>query len=120
MLHLFESFEWRGSKGCSYSTARAPTELRFFGWSTARETSKRSCVARVLSRERRGGAHHLGAKPLGVSVALGHSGIKVMERHYSPWVRARQDQLEADVRRTWGGASREERSAKCAGKTREC
>jgi integrase/recombinase XerD len=36
-----------------------------------------------------------------VSVLLGHSSIKVTERHYSPWVKARQDQLEADVRLTW-------------------
>jgi hypothetical protein len=32
---------------------------------------------------------------------LEHSGIKVTEKHYSPWVRARQEQLEADVRRAW-------------------
>jgi integrase len=37
-----------------------------------------------------------------VSVLLGHSSIKVTEKHYSPWVRARQEQLEADVRSTWG------------------
>ena len=43
-----------------------------------------------------------------VSVLLGHSSIKVTEKHYSPWVRARQEQLEADVRRTW------ERSPECA------
>ncbi len=36
-----------------------------------------------------------------VSVILGHLSIKVTEKHYSPWVRARQEQLEADVRRTW-------------------
>jgi integrase len=36
-----------------------------------------------------------------VSVLLGHSSIKVTEKHYSPWVRARQEQLEADVGRTW-------------------
>jgi len=36
-----------------------------------------------------------------VSVPLGHSSIKITERHYSPCVRARQEQLEADVRRTW-------------------
>jgi integrase len=35
-----------------------------------------------------------------VSVLLGHSSIKVTEKHYSPWVRARQEQLEADVGRT--------------------
>jgi integrase len=36
-----------------------------------------------------------------VSVLLGQSSIKVTERYYSPWVRARQEQLEADVRRSW-------------------
>jgi integrase len=42
-----------------------------------------------------------------VSVLLGHSSIKVTEKHYSPWVRARQEQLEADVRRTWETSVRE-------------
>ncbi len=36
-----------------------------------------------------------------VSVMLGHSSVKVTEKHYSPWVRARQEQLEADVKKTW-------------------
>ena len=36
-----------------------------------------------------------------VSILLGHSSVKVTERHYSPWVKARQEQLEADVRLTW-------------------
>jgi integrase/recombinase XerD len=36
-----------------------------------------------------------------VSILLGHSGIRITERHYSPWVRSRQEQLEADVRHTW-------------------
>ncbi|MCI0724911.1 MAG: site-specific integrase [Acidobacteria bacterium] len=36
-----------------------------------------------------------------VSVLLGHQSTRVTERHYSPWVRERQEQLEADVRRTW-------------------
>jgi integrase/recombinase XerD len=36
-----------------------------------------------------------------VSVLLGHSSIKVTERCYSPWIRARHEQLEADVRRSW-------------------
>ena len=37
-----------------------------------------------------------------VSILLGHSSVRITEKHYSPWVRARQEQLEADVRRTWG------------------
>lgn len=36
-----------------------------------------------------------------VSMLLGHSSIKITEKYYSPWVAARQEQLEADVRRTW-------------------
>lgn len=33
-----------------------------------------------------------------VSILLGHQSIKVTERHYNPWVIARQEQLEATVR----------------------
>ena len=36
-----------------------------------------------------------------VSVLLGHSSLKVTEKHYSPWVKARQDQLEQSVRLAW-------------------
>jgi integrase/recombinase XerD len=32
-----------------------------------------------------------------VSVLLGHSSIRITERHYSPWVHSRQEQLEADL-----------------------
>jgi site-specific recombinase XerD len=36
-----------------------------------------------------------------VSILLGHASIRVTERHYAPWVKARQDRLEAAVRRAW-------------------
>jgi integrase/recombinase XerD len=36
-----------------------------------------------------------------VSVLLGHQSVRVTERHYSPWVRARQEQLESDLKRAW-------------------
>jgi integrase/recombinase XerD len=42
-----------------------------------------------------------GAELPNVSILLGHSSIRVTERHYSPWIKARQEQLEKDVRRTW-------------------
>ena len=42
-----------------------------------------------------------GGSPDSVSKLLGHSSIKVTERHYAPWVKARQDLLEAEVRRSW-------------------
>jgi integrase len=36
-----------------------------------------------------------------VSVLLGHRSVRVTDRHYSPWVRVRQEQLEANVKRAW-------------------
>jgi integrase/recombinase XerD len=36
-----------------------------------------------------------------VSLLLGHQSIAVTERHYSPFVKARQEQLEAGVRKTF-------------------
>jgi integrase/recombinase XerD len=36
-----------------------------------------------------------------VSKLLGHSSIRVTERHYAPWVKARQDQLEMAVKAAW-------------------
>ncbi len=35
------------------------------------------------------------------SVLLGHSSLKITEKHYAPWVKARQEQLEAAVRKAW-------------------
>ena len=39
-----------------------------------------------------------------VSVLLGHASVRVTGKHYAPWVRARQAQLEADVMRRPAGA----------------
>jgi integrase/recombinase XerD len=36
-----------------------------------------------------------------VAIMLGHSSVRITEKHYSPWVRERQEQAEADVRRVW-------------------
>jgi integrase len=36
-----------------------------------------------------------------VSVLLGHQSIRVTERHYAPWVRSRQEQLERDLESAW-------------------
>ena len=36
-----------------------------------------------------------------VSILLGHSSLTVTEKHYSPWVKTRQLQLEAAVRKAW-------------------
>jgi integrase/recombinase XerD len=36
-----------------------------------------------------------------VATLLGHTNSKITEKHYATWIRARQEQLEADVRRVW-------------------
>ena len=36
-----------------------------------------------------------------VSILLGHRSIKVTEKHYSPWITARQARLESAVQKTW-------------------
>ena len=36
-----------------------------------------------------------------VSILLGHQSVRITKKHYAPWVRARPEQLEANVRRTW-------------------
>jgi integrase-like protein len=41
-----------------------------------------------------------------VSILLGHSSIRITERHYAPWVRSRQEQLERDVRSSCRQAQR--------------
>ena len=36
-----------------------------------------------------------------VSVLLGHSSIKVTERHYAPWMKSRQVKLEESIEKAW-------------------
>jgi len=36
-----------------------------------------------------------------VSILLGHTSIRITEKHYAAWERSRQEQLERDVRATW-------------------
>jgi integrase/recombinase XerD len=36
-----------------------------------------------------------------VSVLLGHSSVRITERHYKPWVKTLQMKLEEEVRKTW-------------------
>src|SRR5262249_42961268 len=36
-----------------------------------------------------------------VSMLLGHSSVKITEKHYKPWVKALQRRLEDEVKRAW-------------------
>lgn len=36
-----------------------------------------------------------------VAILLGHKSVKITEKHYAPWVKARQEQLEQSVRKAW-------------------
>ena len=40
--------------------------------------------------------------PPAVSVLLGHSSVRITERHYKPWVKTPQKKLEEEVRKAWG------------------
>ena len=40
-----------------------------------------------------------------VSILLGHKSVKITEKHYAPWVKARQEQLAANVRKAWAVTS---------------
>jgi integrase len=40
-----------------------------------------------------------------VSKLLGHSSVKTTEKHYAPWVKAREQQLEDSVRKAWDTVS---------------
>jgi integrase len=37
-----------------------------------------------------------------VSMLLVHKSVKITEKHYARWVKARQEQLEQNVRKAWG------------------
>jgi integrase/recombinase XerD len=41
-----------------------------------------------------------------VSMLLAHRSVRVTEKHYAPWVTARQEQLAANVRRSWQAAAK--------------
>jgi integrase/recombinase XerD len=36
-----------------------------------------------------------------VSILLGHSSVKITEKHYSPWVKSRQVKLEESIEKAW-------------------
>ena len=40
-----------------------------------------------------------------VSVLLGHSSVKITERHYKPWVKKLQTKLEEEVTKIWSATS---------------
>jgi integrase len=37
-----------------------------------------------------------------VTVLLGHSSVRITERHYKPWVKTLHKKLEDEVRKAWG------------------
>src|SRR6266487_3892172 len=78
---------WPTSISISPSTTRAPLKDRSCPFNArSLQTVERRMTGVPLER---------------VSVLLGHQSVKVTEKHYTPWVKARQEQLESDVRRTW-------------------
>jgi integrase len=44
-----------------------------------------------------------------VSILLGHKSVKITEKHYAPWVKARQEQLALNVRKAWSTVAADNR-----------
>lgn len=99
------------------ATPRACEKYFFWTGKGTIESAVRSWQSRLrklfkLAKVQRGHAHRfrdtfavgllLAGVPIDrVSVLLGHRSVRITEKHYNPWVRARQEQLEADVERAW-------------------
>jgi integrase len=97
----------------------------YFFWRTGRGTVRtltanwERYLSRVFELSKVRGAHShrfrdtfavellLGGVPIEqVSALLGHSTVRITERHYAPWVKARQEQLEHSVRQAWRALDR--------------
>ena len=93
-------------------------EDRFFSTGKAKPQTARANWSRYLATlfelaEIEGGHSHrfrdtfavellLAGVPLEtVSILLGHSSVKITERHYRPWVRTLQEKLEEEVKKAW-------------------
>ncbi len=50
-----------------------------------------------------------------VSMMLGHSSVAITERHYLPWVQARQTDLDESMRRMWAQGGKRTKRALAAG-----
>src|SRR5215469_2298213 len=99
--------------------AMAPVSDRYFFWTgegdreTAAGNWRRTLRNLFRLADVKGGHPHrfrdtfavdllLAGVPLEqVSVLLGHGSIRVTEKHYAPWIRDRQAQLEASLERAW-------------------
>lgn len=99
--------------------ATVNSNAKYFFWSGASKrrvaaTNWRDDITRMLRSAGipSGGPHRLrdtfavellrnGARIENVQQLLGHSSIRVTEKHYAPWVQSRQEALEVDVRKTW-------------------
>lgn len=99
--------------------AALPETNAYYFWSG--EGTKKSCVGDYqrafiklykLAGVKNGHAHRwrdtfsvellLAGVPIDrVSILLGHASVKVTEKHYLPFVKSRQEQLESDVRGSW-------------------
>jgi integrase len=96
--HLYGQFWWwggRASTDCQaeiwrrrLQAAAAIAGVASPGWHRFRDTFAVEMLLAGVGIER-------------VSVLLGHTSIRITERHYSPWVVARQQALDAEVAAAW-------------------
>jgi integrase len=41
-----------------------------------------------------------------VARALGNRSVRIVEKHYAPWIKSRQDELDKDVIATWSAGAK--------------
>ena len=80
-----------GGGACSFLPAGKCGLIVFFVWVDLSEHKW------IIIAERRGLLS--GVTLEHVSILLGHSSVKITEKHYSPWVKTRQEKLEEEFKR---------------------
>jgi site-specific recombinase XerD len=93
-------------KGRFFSTGNAKPQTARANWSRYLETLFRLARVQNAHSHRFRDTFAVGLLEKGVSLEnvstlLGHSSIRVTERHYKPWVKTLQTQLEKEVARAW-------------------
>lgn len=97
----------QGDGECFFSSGRAKPQTARANWSRCLDTVFELAKVKDAHSHRFRDTFAVsllenGVSIENVSVLLGHSSVRIMERHYKPWVKTLQKKLEDEVRKAWG------------------